>query len=214
MKALDLFCCSGGSSMGLHLAGFEVTGMDNNLDKAKWYPFDFIEQDITKLTPDYLQQYDFIAASPPCQAYSVSTAAWRAKGKEYPDLIEFTRDLIKESGVPYFIENVEGARKHLHNPIKLCGTMFPSLKVFRHRYFECSFPVDMSGMECNHEGHRVKRRRGDDYDFFSVVGKDIGTIAEWQDAMGIDWIPNKHSLAQAIPPDYSWFLAEQYKKSI
>lgn len=27
-KALDLFCGAGGASMGIHRAGFEVTGMD------------------------------------------------------------------------------------------------------------------------------------------------------------------------------------------
>lgn len=28
MKALDLFCKAGGTSMGIHRAGFEMTGVD------------------------------------------------------------------------------------------------------------------------------------------------------------------------------------------
>lgn len=199
--------------MGLHLAGFEVTGMDINPAVADYYPFKFIEQDITQLDPEFLKEFDFIAASPPCQAYSISTATWRAKGYEYPDLIAFTRDLIKASEVHYFIENVEAAGKLLIDPIKLCGTMFPDLKVFRHRVFECSFPVDMSEMKCNHKGHKAKERRADSGDFFSVAGHNTGTTQEWSDAMGIEWLPKK-LLSQAIPPDYSFFLAEQFKKFI
>lgn len=210
MRALDLFCCSGGMSMGFHLAGFDVVGVDISAEMAKYYPFDFIEHDCLTLDMDFLQSFDLISASPPCQHYSVSTATWRAKGKEYPDLIEPTRELLKSTGVPYIIENVEAAGKHLHNPVKLCGTMFPDLKVFRHRVFECSFPVDMSNMKCDHTGHKINAKLGDGGDFFTCAGKSLGTMPQWQDAMGIDWIHTRHQLAQAIPPDYSYFLAKEF----
>ncbi|MEI9975076.1 MAG: hypothetical protein WDO73_25300 [Ignavibacteriota bacterium] len=65
----------------------------------------------------------FIWASPPCQAFTTLRAL--QKGKEYPNLIPATRELLANSGVPYAIENVEGAplgeSGHL---IVLCGTMF------------------------------------------------------------------------------------------
>lgn len=40
-RALDLFCCAGGASMGLHRAGFDVTGVDIRKrmlpsDRATW----------------------------------------------------------------------------------------------------------------------------------------------------------------------------------
>ena len=45
-------------------------------------------------------------------------------------------DLFCGAGKPYIIENVPGAP--LENPIRLCGTMFPGLRVIRHRLFECN----------------------------------------------------------------------------
>jgi site-specific DNA-cytosine methylase len=52
-RALDLFCCAGGASMGLARAGFIVTGVD--VEEQSEYPLD---------------GFDFIWASPPCQAFT------------------------------------------------------------------------------------------------------------------------------------------------
>lgn len=205
MKALDLFCGAGGASMGLHLAGYEVVGID--IADQPSYPFTFIKTDATLFDGNSAKGvFDLIWASPPCQAYTWSAKGRRAEGYEYPDLVEPIRKELIKSGLPYIIENTPGAP--LHSPVTLCGTMFEDLKVFRHRIFESNFPLEVP-MQCAHAGHEAKKRRADDGDFFTVAGHWVGTKQEWGDAMGIDWMANKHELAEAIPPDYSWFLAKQ-----
>lgn len=206
-QALDLYCGAGGASMGIHLAGYDVTGVD--IAPMPRYPFDFIQADAIQYLADNLDKikstFDFIWASPPCQAYSQSTVQFRIQGKEYPDLVEATRDLLNQTGLPYIIENVVGSP--LKNPVTLCGTMFPELKVFRHRLFESNRPLQVE-MKCDHAGHKNMRHRGDGGDFISVVGKDVGTTQERRDAMGIDWM-NYKEITQAIPPDFSWYLVKQ-----
>jgi DNA (cytosine-5)-methyltransferase 1 len=207
MIALDLFCGAGGASMGIHKAGFdEIIGIDNEVMSN--YPFEFFLEDAVEFMQLGLEGFDFIWASPPCQAFSWSSQCRRNEGYEYADYIEVTRHYLKESGKPYIIENVVGAP--LLNPVKLCGTMFPELKVFRHRLFESNVPLKIE-MKCNHEGHEAKKRRSDNGDFFTVAGHWVGTTAEWSNAMGINWM-TKSELAQAIPPIYSKYLTEQVIK--
>lgn len=207
-KALDLFCGAGGAAMGLHLAGYEVHGIDK--DNQPSYPFSFNKIDITLFNNGRVfNHYDLIWASPPCQAYTWSSKGRRNTGYEYPDLVDFTRKLLQASGVPYIIENTPGAP--LIEPVTLCGTMFEDLKVFRHRIFESNFPLKVE-MQCAHADHEAKKRRKDNGDFFTVAGHWVGTKEEWGNAMGIDWMKNKDELAEAIPPDYSWYLAKQIYK--
>jgi DNA (cytosine-5)-methyltransferase 1 len=205
MIALDLFCGAGGASQGIYDAGFkEIHGVDSS--PMPNYPFEFFQEDAVEFMQNGLEDYDFIWASPPCQAYSWSSALRRNAGIEYADLVEITRHYLDLSGKPYIIENVVGAP--LINPVRLCGTMFSGkLKVFRHRLFEsnCNLKVEM---ECNHNGHEAKKRRADTGDYFTVAGHWVGTTAEWSDAMGISWM-TKSELAQAIPPVYSEYLVRQ-----
>lgn len=205
LRALDLFCGAGGASMGLHRAGFDVVGVD--IEPQPRYPFTFLQADALR-PPFDLRQFDFIWASPPCQAFSPASRGHRNRGKIYPDLIEPTRALVKASGVAYAIENVPGAP--LENTVQLCGLMF-GLKVFRHRLFECSF--FMMVPQCSHAGKRIGTK------YFSVAGGSgrwsnwngkqygilKGTIAQWREAMGIDWMLRRE-ITQAIPPAYSEFI--------
>jgi DNA (cytosine-5)-methyltransferase 1 len=203
VKALDLYCCSGGAGTGLDQAGFDVTGIDINPQKN--YPYRFIQANVMTLPISYLKMFDFIWASPPCQQYTQSAEQWRLAGKEYPDLIEPTREMLKASGKPYVIENVPGAP--LINPITLCGNMF-GLRTYRHRLFETNFPA----IEPFHWAHTAKNakmgRAPKEGEFLQIVGHFSG-VPLAQEIMGLPG-RTQYELAQAIPPAYSKYLAEQY----
>jgi len=213
-KAIDLFCCAGGASMGLSRAGFDVVGVD--IVRHKRYPFPFIQADA--LTVD-LHDFDFIWASPPCQGYSAMRHAPGALGA--PKLIAPVRKRLMASGVPWCIENVEEAKWAMRNPITLCGSMFglgaQGCRLQRHRLFECNFPIDQP--KCRHGdrpvigvyGGHARRRAA------SAGGrgtKDVwigGHKAAASDAMGIDWM-TLDELSEAIPPIYSEFIALEAKR--
>ena len=192
-KAIDLYCCAGGASAGLVRAGFDVVGVD--IEPQPHYPFKFIQGDALTVP---LEGYDFIWASPPCQRYS---KAQKIMGKEHPDLVAPTRERLKESGAQWAIENVVGAP--LVDPITLCGTMF-GLKVYRHRWFECSFPVD----EPPHPEHvaplRKMGRKPQPGDFMHIVGNFSG-VKQAREAMDIPWMP-RDKLREAIPPAYAEYI--------
>lgn len=193
MRVLDLFCGAGGASVGYHLAGFEVVGVD--IKPQPRYPFKFHQADA--LTFD-LSGFDVIAASPPCQAY---TLAQRIRSNKHPDLVATIRKRMSASGVPWIIENVPGAP--LIDPIELCGAMF-GLRTYRHRLFECSFPICAP----KHPEHvapvRKMGRPPREGEFMHVVGNFSGVDAARM-AMGIDWMV-RDELREAIPPAYSEFI--------
>lgn len=62
-----------------------------------------------------------------------------------------------------------------------------------------------------HSAHHAKPKPDDFVQFWPVYGMtgQRGTLQEWSDAMGIDWMPNPRSLALAIPPAYSEYLGRQ-----
>ena len=126
---------------------------------------------------------------------------------------------MQATGKPYVIENVPGAP--LVNPIMLCGTMFPELRVIRHRLFECWPVVWWPPVQCNHWGVASSDGRGKsknnksgyvpgtlkNFDFITVAGNDF--IAEdGRRAMGIPWMTRKE-LSQAIPPAYTEWLGKE-----
>lgn len=193
-KALDLFCCAGGASMGYHRAGFDVVGVDIN--PQPHYPFEFHRADALTFP---LDGFDFIAASPPCQAY---TLCQRIRDNDHPDLIEPIRARLIVAGAPYAIENVPGAP--LIKPIELCGGMFPGLRVYRHRLFECSFSVEQP----MHQPHVAKLtkmgRKVAPGTFMHVVGNFTGAALA-REAMGIEWM-TRDELREAIPPAFTEYV--------
>lgn len=215
MRCLDLFCGAGGCSVGYHRAGFtEIVGVD--IKPQPHYPFTFIQGDALDYLRDHGKEYDFIHASPPCQAYSVTRNLHQNK-KLHPALVNLTRDFLNSSGKPYVMENVIGSPV-ANYVINLCGLMF-GLSVIRHRLFECSemvrsiiHPVHPKHLSTgtNSHGNKKAGRSGyssGEYGLVCVAGNNFNLIAA-KKAMGIDWMTRKE-IAQAIPPAYTQYIGEQ-----
>ena len=214
--------------MGYHRAGFaDIVGVD--LADQPRYPIDFIQGDALQVLSALgdggcmkvatrsgrwfeLADFDAIHASPPCQ--HASDLRYFHPGRDYPDLIQPTRDALLSTGKHYVIENVEGAS--LIEPITLCGSMFGLgaqcndgkwHQLRRHRRFECSFyflvrpchhkgkPIGVYG---NGGGNKARVEAG-------LVNGMTGTAQERRDAMGIDWM-TREELSQAIPPVYTEYI--------
>ena len=205
-RLLDLFCCAGGAAMGYSRAGFDIVGVD--LHPQPRYPFEFIQADALKLDPAFIASFDAIHASPPCQSYS-DLAKRNGNAHEWPRLVDPVREMLRRSGRPYVIENVEGAP--LIDPIVLCGTMFKGLRVLRHRLFETDVPILVPPHGKHPLCHTLDKRKShygktdDMRDFVSVNGGGNCSVAAARDAMGINWM-NKGELNEAIPPAYTEFI--------
>jgi DNA (cytosine-5)-methyltransferase 1 len=199
--ALDFFCGAGGASMGLHRAGFDVTGVD--IRPQPRYPFRFVQADALR-PPFDLRRFDFIWASPKCQRWTAPVQQ-RGISDRHPDQITPMRPLLMESGVFWCMENVP--RSPLRRDLILTGDMF-GLCTYRKRVFEMNFLI-MAPTWRSPFGPKTRR------DAVTVAGSSggksnrdgwlDGSKAAWQAAMGIDWMTNEE-MAQAVPPAYSEFI--------
>lgn len=187
---LDLYSCAGGAAKGYHDAGFDVVGID--IDDQPHYPYTFHRADALEFFRDNWRQFDAVHASPPCQGHSTARHAW---GREYEttELLDLTLVAVRESGLPYIVENVGGAS--MPSAGTLCGTSF-GLGLHRHRRFETSFawlapPCDPS---------RV-RYRGRAAEVFGHHGNTDRVRREW----GVPWM-TQYEIAQSIPPAFTEHL--------
>jgi DNA (cytosine-5)-methyltransferase 1 len=214
LRVLDLFCGAGGCSVGYHRAGFEPEGVDN--EPHPDYPFPFHQADALEILADraFLDRFDLIHASPPCKAFTDLAVL---SDTEHPDLLTPTRELLRQWGGPYVIENVEGAP--LPGALRLCGSEFELWAVCRdgtrrqlrrHRLFESNVFL-MGAGGCHHKGQPI-----------GVYGTGGGGRMtrgykahpeEARQAMGIDWM-KVEDICQAIPPVYTEFIGEQLAISL
>jgi DNA (cytosine-5)-methyltransferase 1 len=203
--------------MGLHRAGFDVVGVD--IKPQPRYPFTFVQADALR-PPFDLARFDFVWASPPCQGYSALRCLPWLRDREYPMLIEPTRDMLNDGGPAWCMENVERA------PLRgfiLCGQQF-GLPVYRHRKFETSFyclaPSHNQHRHVIGHGRMLNDRAKGSLNAGSAKGawgkQTIVTVAggqfrkaDGERALEIDWM-HKGELSQAIPPAYSEFIAHQF----
>src|SRR5579859_8146064 len=131
---LDLFCGAGGAAKGYYDAGFEAIGVDIN--PQPHYPYAFIQADALEyLDTVDLGQFSAIHASPVCKAYTKCNFSPKEK---YARQIPAVRERLVATGLPWVIENVEGAKHELNASLMLCGSMF-GLRMKRHRLFEIGF---------------------------------------------------------------------------
>lgn len=217
-RLLDLFSCAGGAGMGYWRAGFKVTGID--IEPQPRYPFEHHVTDAIEYLLEHGQEFDVIHASPPCQVHSRTK---HAHTSEHPDLLQPTRDALRRVGVPYIIENVEGAP--LIDPVLLCATMFGlrandvdgvELQLQRHRLFETSFPVPLAPAPCAHDSTPIagvyggsRHRKPEHRDNPARRGGYVPAREVRSRLLGIDWMKTDHELAQAIPPVYTEWLGVQ-----
>ena len=161
---------------------------------------------------DLLEGFDFIHASPPCQAYARIGAVHGVRGN-HPDLLDATRARLLATGQLFVIENVPDSKLP---GVVLCGSSFGltadgpldnvSRQLRRHRLFESN--TLLLAPSCQHRGEpvgvyghggpqRASRNRG-----------YMGSRIERERAMGIDWMTGTE-LSQAIPPAYTHYIGTQ-----
>lgn len=212
-RLLDAFCCIGGAARGYQQAGFEVTGIDIQVQTA--YVGDhFVLGDAVEFIHEHGAEYDVIHASPPCQAYSAPNRGTnKHRGKRHPELIDATRAALESTGRPWIMENVGGAPLSRH--LMLCGEMF-DLPVIRHRVFEVFGITVLQPPHPKHRGRVRGWRHGQYFDgpYVAVYGMGGGkaTTAECKAALGIDWCDDRASLIEALPPAYTEYIGNLIMK--
>jgi len=222
-RLLDFCCKAGGTSMGYHMAGFNVVGID--IEPQPNFPFQFYVEDVMKIGDKQIngirRNFDALAGSPPCQGFG----ALKALAKQpKPEILIRVREIFEAADLPYIIENVPGAP--LIDPVQVCGSAL-GLRVQRHRMFESN--CDIEGTPCEHLWQdrdkrytHIPNKLYEDYrsGVVSVAGRGDGSHFQnqsqaeiWSHAMGIDWM-NMEEMGQAIPPFFTWHLGKQLIKFI
>lgn len=198
MKLLDLFCGEGLAAWGYWLSGrfSEIVGIDINPEMKSRYAFDFICGDALRLDYDFLAQFDFIHASPPCQAYSKATL----DKSRHLRLVAATHLICQSAGLPHVIENVEGSGRELRPNLVMNGHGL-GLPSERRRYFYVSLLSE--SVRCLGTGQSIRIHGG------SASRDDLIR------AMGLDMINprrllmlTKTGMEQGIPPIFTRTIAE------
>ncbi|GAA3624530.1 hypothetical protein GCM10022223_47010 [Kineosporia mesophila] len=200
LRLVDLCCCQGGASRGYAEAGFTVQGVD--ITPQPRYPYPFHQGDAITFIAEHGHEFNAIAASFPCQAY---TACWQIQRNEHPDLIDVGREALNATGLPWVMENVPGAP--LRDPVELCMCMFTTDPgTYRPRWFETGGGFTLPRMEHRpHTKRHTKMGRPPRPDEVMHVVGNFSGVAAARLAMGIDWM-TRDGLREAIPPAYTHWI--------
>lgn len=198
------------------------------------YPYPFIQDDAmaalgalnrgyiysTEVGNFRLGDFSAIHASPPCQGYSITKSVSGHAGTA-PLLIPEVRRQLVLTGLPWVIENVEGAKYEMQDYVTLCGSQFgrhglrhgKPVYLRRHRLFEANFTIPDAGPH-RHHGHS-----------FPVFGngpagkrvhphlKGPGTADFARGLMGMDW-GTLEEVNQALPPVYTNYIGTHLMAAI
>lgn len=204
--------------MGYYRAGFDVVGVD--IKPQPRYPFTFYQADAmeflmteqlwTATTRLWLTDFDAIHASPPCQAFTQASAKHRGRGglaDERVDLLTPTRARLSRVRIPWVIENVVGAARHMQG-VLLHGGMF-GLGTHRARLFESNVLLLRTRTPRGPQGLGVYGKAPDGRTLnFASKQRAPRSLEEARAAMGIDWM-EWDELKEAVPPAYTEFIGWQ-----
>jgi len=120
LRTLDLFAGIGGIRLGFEKAGFD-TVFANDFEKQCKATYDanfdtckLVVEDITKIEPDDLPEFDFLLAGFPCQPFSVAGYRQGFKDKKGRGNLFFYIARIIEERQPegFLLENVKNLKGH------------------------------------------------------------------------------------------------------
>jgi DNA (cytosine-5)-methyltransferase 1 len=194
-----------------------------DINSQPLYPYSFVQADaleaLDRLTFGlslvegdlrwHIEDFDAIHASPPCQFATVYGNNRAHVRDDHSNLIPATRELLEASGLPYVIENVEGARHELIDPVRICGTGL-GIRVRRHRYFETNWPL--LGVQCSHGRFTDRVFPGSSN---RPNGRTVMYVGEYRvpletqrSVMEMPWA-DLYGISQAIPPAYTEHIGMQ-----
>jgi DNA (cytosine-5)-methyltransferase 1 len=202
-RVADFGCGVGISSDG-YATYMDVTGFDVNPEVAKHYPYEFRCRDMLSVSIAEMREFDFIHVGPPCQRWSKMTSCRPELRELYPDLITPMRPRLIEAGVPYVIENVEGAP--LVSPVWLCGLMFDKL-LYRHRGFEVGNGFEVPWLR--HPAHVVPASKAGHWKpgtVMSIAGH-VAPIGMARDLMGLTRYVPREQMKEAAPAYMTAYVA-------
>jgi DNA (cytosine-5)-methyltransferase 1 len=193
--------------MGLHLAGWDVVGVDT--EPQPRYPFEFHQADAMTYP---LEGFDLITGSPPCHDHTVLKGRAGTNGTGW--MLAALRERMQAQPAPWMIENVPGAP--MRPDFMLCGSMF-GLRTYRHRWFEIDPRLPILIGQPPHPRHRIRTVSTGRAAHWAAGGHvtvtgDIGSYVG-PAAMGIDWMTGDE-LSQAIPPAYTRYIGRQLLENL
>lgn len=229
---LDGCCGQGGGARGYALAGHCVVGVDSDPGCRDGYlrsgAAEFICADILEVLADrgFMSRFTVALVNPPCQGYSrMSYCRPEIEGR-YPRLIKPVQPLLDDWGGPFVIENVEGARSELRDPVTMCMWMFGA-RTYRHRLLEAGGGLTLyppvpppAGQPFDEGNARIDRRCGwphpvpaakaghwEPGKFVSVAGHE--RKEQVFSVMEIGWMSSRDKVKEAIPPYLGSWIAGQ-----